>query len=235
MKIGIMQPYFLPYLGYFQILKAVDIFVIYDNIEYTKKGWINRNRYLCNGIDKYFTIPLKRDSDYLNINERYLANDYLKTNKKTLRQMEAAYFKAPFFKVVWPIVEDVFKYNETSNLFDFINYSICKINKYLEINTQIFRSSQVNSSNHLLKSENRVVDICKALNGKTYINPIGGQQLYNKKTFQQENIELKFHKTINVKYNQFINPFIENLSIIDVLMFNDKSEIYNLLNNYELI
>ena len=57
--LGIMQPYFLPYIGYWQLLSAVDQFVVYDNIKYTKKGWINRNRFLRDGTDAVFTIPLK--------------------------------------------------------------------------------------------------------------------------------------------------------------------------------
>ena len=71
-----MQPYFLPYIGYFQLIKAVDKFIIYDNIQFTKKGWINRNRILVNGKDEYISIPLEKASDYLKINERYLAKNW---------------------------------------------------------------------------------------------------------------------------------------------------------------
>ena len=108
MKIAIMQPYFLPYIGYYQLINAVDTFIVYDNIKYTKKGWINRNRFLFNGRDETFTIPLKNDSDYLDIYQRSLSKDYLIYNRKTLRKIEQSYRKAPNFDTVFPIIEEIF-------------------------------------------------------------------------------------------------------------------------------
>ena len=84
MKLAIMQPYFFPYIGYFQLIKSVDEFVIYDNIQYTKKGWINRNRILVNGTDYLISLPLKKDSDYLNVVDRQLAESWEKDRTKLL-------------------------------------------------------------------------------------------------------------------------------------------------------
>src|SRR4030042_5533275 len=97
MKIAIMQPYFLPYIGYFQLMNAVDEFVIYDNIEFSKKGWINRNRILVNGKDSYITIPLKKDSDYLDVRDRYLAETWSSEKIKMLKRIIGSYRKAPRF------------------------------------------------------------------------------------------------------------------------------------------
>ena len=123
MRLGIMQPYFLPYIGYFQLMKSVDTFIIYDNIKYTKRGWINKNRILVNGSDKLFSIPVKKDSDYLKIGERELANNSLSERKKILRQITNSYAKAPYFASTYPIIEKCFLCEE-SNLFHYILYSI---------------------------------------------------------------------------------------------------------------
>ena len=102
MKVGIMQPYFLPYVGYFQLIAAVDLFIVYDNIKYTKKGWINRNRMLLNGTDTTFSLPLRKDSDYLNVVDRELSLDF--DRHKLLNQLRGAYIRAPYFNVVWPML-----------------------------------------------------------------------------------------------------------------------------------
>lgn len=117
MKLAIMQPYFLPYIGYFQLMHAVDYFVVYDDAQYTKKGWINRNRFLMNGKDQLFTLPLKKASDYLNVVDRHLADDYLQQERKILNQIKNAYNKAPQFSQIYPIIEGCFLY-KTNSLFE---------------------------------------------------------------------------------------------------------------------
>ncbi|MDX1666867.1 MAG: WbqC family protein, partial [Saprospiraceae bacterium] len=105
MKLAIMQPYFCAYIGYYQLIDAADLFVLYDNIEYTKRGWFNRNRILLNGTDRLFTIPIRKDSDYLNVNQRYLAKNSEKSRKKILSRIAHAYRKAPYFSEVYGFVE----------------------------------------------------------------------------------------------------------------------------------
>ncbi len=231
LKLSIMQPYFFPYIGYFQLLYVSDIFVIYDNIEYTKKGWINRNKLLKNGKDYLFTIPLKKDSDFRHIRERSISDDFNKN--KFLNQIKESYIKSPHYKTVYPIIEKIVLNNE-SNLFDYILYSVKQICEYLEVEKKIIKSSTVDID-HSLKSKDKILSICKALKAKIYINTIGGFDLYSKDDFNKSKIALKFIKPKGIKYNQFDHEFVPQLSIIDTMMFNDKKEIRSMLSQYELL
>ena len=228
-----MQPYLFPYIGYFQLISSVDIFVIYDNIEYTKKGWINRNRFLMNGKAEYFTVPLKKESDYLTVINRNLSDDKLKKIKKILNQIESTYRKAPYFKEVLPVIKSIF-INEETNLFKYIYFSLRTILDFLNIETKIIVASEINI-NHSLKSQEKVLAICEALNATKYINTIGGTELYSKESFEDKNIKLSFIQSNSIIYNQFDEPFVPWLSIIDVMMFNSKETILNYLKDNTLI
>lgn len=230
MKIAIMQPYFLPYIGYWQLINAVDKFVIYDNIQYTKKGWINRNRFLLNGKDEIFSIPLKKDSDYKNVVERNISPTFDK--KRLISKFQNAYSKAPFKKEITLLLEKII-YCENDNLFEYVYNSVLEICNYLEIKTDIIVSSKINID-HSLKSKDKVIAIVKALNGSKYINPIGGVELYDKKEFESNNISLEFLRANEIKYNQNISNFIPNLSIVDLLMYNDLKKVQDYLKDYTL-
>lgn len=230
MKIAIMQPYFFPYIGYWQLINAADCFVVYDNIQYTKKGWFNRNRFLQNGKDEIFSIPLKKDSDYLNVDQRIIAENFDRRN--LISRFQNAYAKAPYKKEIMPVIEHIINYEET-NLFLYIYNSIKTICNLLEIKTPIIISSSVDID-HTLRSSNKVQAICKALNANCYINPEGGTALYDKEIFERDGIKLQFLKSNNIIYKQFNNDFVERLSIIDVLMFNSPEKVKEMLNEYEL-
>lgn len=227
-----MQPYFLPYIGYFQLMNAVNEFVVYDNIEFTKKGWINRNKILVNGKSSYITIPLKKDSDYLDVKDRYLSDNWYKGKNKMLNKIVENYRVAPYFNEVFPVIEKCISFEE-SNLFKFLLYSLYKIKNYINIPTSVITSSII-PVDPSLKAEKKVIDICKKRNAKQYLNPIGGKQLYNKNEFKNAGIELYFLQTNNINYNQINNEFVPWLSIIDVMMFNSKEKIDDILNLYEL-
>lgn len=229
MKISIMQPYFFPYIGYFQLIANSDVFVIYDEIKYTKKGWINRNRFLNNGNATYFTLPLKKDSDFLYVSDRFLSEDWEKEKQKLLNKIRDSYFKAPHFKETFGLFEKCLSF-ENTNLFDFIFNALTTICNYLEINTPIQISSKLQISNDL-KSAEKVKAICKTLNATTYINPIGGVELYDKNNFLNDNLELIFLKAKNIPYTQFENEFEPFLSILDVLMFNDVNKVKEMIHN----
>lgn len=232
MKIAIMQPYFLPYIGYFQLIQAVDQFIVYDNIQYTKKGWINRNRFLQNGKDVMFSVPLKKDSDFLDVKEREVAADFKKD--KLLNQLREAYRRAPYFEQAFPLVEQTVL-NEETNLFRFIHNSIRKSCDYLKIGTEIVISSNI-PIDHSLKYQDKVLALCEAVGATTYVNAIGGMELYAKETFREKNIDLKFIKSKPFEYPQFGNEFVPWLSIIDVMMFNSIETIHTCIStNYELI
>ena len=229
MKVAIMQPYFFPYIGYFQLINAVDVFVIYDSIEFSKKGWINRNRILINDKDCVFTLPLKKDSDFLNVNQRELSDNWNADKIKLLNKIKEAYRKAPFYDDVIRIFEEALHY-ENKNLFSFIKNSLIKTLDYLEIITKIVQSSEIDFDNSL-KNQDKVIAICNALNAKSYINPIGGLELYDKDIFKANGIELQFLKANPITYQQYGSQFVMFLSIIDVMMFNSVEEIKQFITN----
>ena len=228
-----MQPYFMPYIGYFQLINSVDEFVIYDNIQYTKKGFINRNRILFNGTDRGFTLPIKKDSDYLDVTEREVSGVWLKDSDKLINLIKQSYKKAPYFDSSIALVVECVKYDNL-NLFDFIYNSVKVLCKHLDIDTQIIKSSDI-AINHSLKSQDKVIAICKARKATTYINAIGGQELYTKSEFKEQGIDLAFIKTNPIQYKQFNEDFEPWLSIIDLIMFNSKEDLNKHINNYNLI
>lgn len=232
MKAAVMQPYFFPYIGYFQLIAAVDTFIVYDNIKYTKKGWINRNRMLQNGKDVMFSLPLKSDSDSLDVCERELSVDF--SRDKLLNQFKGAYSQAPYFRHTFPLIDQVVRY-EDRNLFRFLHHSIIKTCGHLGITTEIKVSSEI-GIDHALKSQDKVMALCEAVGASTYINAIGGMELYEKDMFKARDIELKFIKSKPFEYSQLGNEYVPLLSIIDVMMFNSAQEtLACITGNYDLI
>lgn len=177
MRLAIMQPYFMPYIGYFQLIAAVDLFIVYDNIKYTKKGWINRNRMLQNGKDVTFSLPLKSDSDYLDVRERELAADF--NRDKLLGQLKGAYHGAPYFKQTFPLVEQIVQHQDT-NLFRYLHHSIVKLCEHLGITTEIKIASDI-AIDHGLKCQDKVLALCEAAGASMYVNTTGGMGLYRKR------------------------------------------------------
>lgn len=227
-----MQPYFLPYLGYFQLIREVDEFVVYDNIQFVKKGWIHRNRILVNGSASMFTIPLKSDSDYLDINQRELAGNFSIERDKLLRRVESAYRTAPNFREAMPIIVECLTHSD-KNLFRFVYHALQKVLAYLQITTPLRVSSCLNIDRNL-KGQERVIATCKALNATHYINSPGGKDLYSSKNFTAAGLDLSFLEPSTPAYRQFHQPFVANLSIIDVIMFNPKRDTGAMLNSYSV-
>lgn len=228
-----MQPYFFPYIGYFQLISIVDKFVIHDDIQYIKGGWINRNRILYNGAPKYIVLSVSKDSFRSKINERYFTHEFEIDKKQILRQIEASYRKAPYFDAVYSLIEYSFLYSER-NIAKFLTQCLVTCCSYLKINTEFIMSSNLGIDN-TLKGTERVIEINKMLEATHYINLSGGLELYNKDVFSEKNIKLNFIKTKNHKYSQFSNKFISSLSIIDVMMFNNHSDINKLMNQFEIL
>lgn len=226
-----MQPYFLPYIGYWQLLAAVDRFVVYDNIQYTKKGWINRNRFLRNGSDAFFTVPLKNASDALDVKERVLADDF--DPRSILNPLAAAYRKAPFFADVFPMLETIVT-AAPRNLFEYLHHSLVMIAAYLDIATPIVVSSTV-SIDHGLKSERKVLALCEALAADRYLNPAGGRDLYSASTFAEHGVALQLLRSRPPVYRQYDNPFVPSLSIVDVMMFNSRDAVRGMLGDFDLV
>jgi len=232
MKIAIMQPYIFPYIGYFQLINAVDKFVIYDDVNYIKKGWINRNNFLSNGKIHRFTIPLINASQNRLIKDTQISKTE-NWEADLLNTISNSYKKAPYFDLAFSLIKEILTQNQ-DNIAKYNYSALLVISKYLEIKTEFSFSSELNKNN-VLKGSAKIVDICKVLNATDYINPIGGLDLYSKESFLKEKIELKFLKSNIIEYKQFEDEFIPWLSIIDVLMFNSKNEVKNLLNEYTLV
>jgi hypothetical protein len=231
MKLAIMQPYFLPYIGYFQLIAAVDTFIVYDNIKYTKKGWINRNRWLQNGSDATFTLPLEKASDFLDINQRKIAGDF--DRRKFLNQLKGNYAKAPHFESTFVLVEKLLPQPDR-NLFDLLLHSLVSVCQHLNILTKIQVSSTI-AADHSLKGQDRVLDLCRAMQADTYINAIGGTALYSERDFANAGMDLRFIRSAPIEYPQFDAPFVPWLSIVDVLMFNPVSRVQEFLVQRDLV
>lgn len=229
MRIGIMQPYFLPYLGYWQLMNTVDVYVVFDDVNYINGGWINRNRILVNGKPQYITVPLFGASQNKLINEIQV-DTQSKLFKKQLRTVEMAYKKAPMFSEVFPMLETLFT-EPKENLMDLILESFRLVRQRLNIHSKMILSSQIDKDN-AQKGQDKIIAICKMLNADEYINAIGGKELYDRAVFEGQKIKLCFLKTKEISYPQFENAFAANLSVLDMMMFLTPDEISKLLNQF---
>ena len=232
MTIAIMQPYIFPYVGYFQLINAVDKFIIYDDVNFINKGWINRNNVLVSGQAHLFTIPLKDASQNKLINEVQVSKSE-PWQKKFLKTLQQSYQKAPYYQKVFVLIEEIVNL-DVETIYDLTFEALVRTCNYMEIKTEIVASSSIYQNTHL-KGQERILDICKQEGADHYINPIGGMELYDKVKFEKEGIKLNFIKSVSCPYNQFKNAFVPWLSIIDILMFNDPEAIREQLKAYELI
>lgn len=227
-----MQPYFLPYIGYFQLMNLVDTFVLYDDVAFINRGWVNRNRMLLNGKEYLFTIPLKEASQNKRICDIALADDP-KWRSKLQKTIEQAYRKAPFYEMVFPLTAKIINFGAT-NVAEFIRHSFDVINPYLGIKTKLIPSSTI-YENGDLKSQERILDICRKEKATHYINPIGGMELYQKESFAESGIQLNFIRSLPLTYSQFNHEFVAWLSVLDILMFNEPAAVRPMLDKYELL
>ncbi|WP_317047642.1 WbqC family protein [Adhaeribacter pallidiroseus] len=226
-----MQPYLFPYVGYFQLIQAVDKFVLFDDVQYIKKGWINRNFILVNGKATMFTVPLQKASQNKLINEIKIA-DEVNWKEKLLKTVECAYRKADHFDTVFPLLVDIISVRE-ENISKLIYFSLNKILKYLEIHKHLIPSSTI-YDNNALKAQHRIINICLKEKALVYLNAIGGKELYDKETFEQHQLKLGFVRPVFRPYTQFSAEFLPGLSIIDVLMHNSPEQVVHFFKEYML-
>jgi hypothetical protein len=232
MTIAIMQPYIFPYIGYFQLINAVDKFIIYDDVNFINKGWINRNNVLVSGKAHLFTIPLKDASQNKLINEVELLKNE-PWQKKFLKTIQQSYQKAPYYQKVFELIEEIVNL-DVRTIYELTLKALKKVCAFMEIETEIISSSTIYNNTHL-KGQDRILDICRKEGADHYINPIGGMELYDKAKFEGEGIKLNFIKSLPTPYTQFKDAFVPWLSVIDILMFNNPVEIRAQLKAYELI
>lgn len=233
MKVAMMQPYLFPYIGYFQLVNAVDVFIFADDVNFIKGGRINRNKILFENKERYITVPCFQSQNKL-INEIQISTETKGLPETILSTIKHAYSKAPFFKEVFPLLESIF-HSEVNNISRLATTSVETVSRYLNIDANFHYSSV--SFNHTKGQEKstRLINITKELGGHTYINPIGGAKLYDKVYFENQGIKLSFLTPEVEPYKQFNNRFIPRLSIIDVMMFNSIKEINIKLNQFQII
>ena len=228
MTLGIMQPYFMPYISYFQLIKAVDKYIIFDDVNYINQGWINRNNLLINGERKMFSITLKKASSSRLIKDIEIGDDF----RKIIKTLETNYKKAPYFNETMNLLIKSINYPD-KRLGVFLTNCIKEVLSYLQVNTEILISSEIKKDNSF-KGQDRVINMCQQLNADTYINAIGGINLYDKNLFKEKGIDLFFLKSHNIVYQQYKNEFIPSLSLIDTLMFNAAHDVNGMLDKYTL-
>jgi hypothetical protein len=230
--IAMMQPYLFPYLGYFQLIAAVDTFVLGDDLQYTRSGWINRNRILHNGEARLITFPLKKTSRDAAINQRELIDNFQDEIIRLLRILSLNYAKAPYRSEVLPLLERLMLYPH-SNLARYAEHSIRELCTHLEIDTPIVRASDLQLPTPIDKQD-RVIQTARKFGAKHYINFIGGLDLYCPDYFARHGLQLHFHRIEDITYRQLKQPFVANLSIIDVLMFNSVEQVRQWLPKFSL-
>ena len=226
------QPYFLPYLGYWQLIHAADHFLVADDYAYIKAGWVNRNRILINGKPHFFRVEMVEHTPSRLIMDKQVAMKPAWLKDK-LRTLEMAYHRAPFFKEGYALAERILTCPER-NLSPFLEHSIREVCAYLGITTPISRSSGL-PGNCLLKREERIYDFCRRLGADTYINLPGGQKLYDYQEFARHGIRLRFIQPQLKPYRQFGDSFVERLSILDAIMFNSPDALHAMLDDFAWI
>ena len=231
-KIGVMQPYLFPYAGYFGLINSCDKILFYDDVNYIKKGWINRQKILMNGSDYMFSVPVKKVSQNKFINEIELLNDK-KATDKILKTIESVYKKAPYFNEVYPIIKKVFTEDNT-NLDELVISSIVSVCQYLDIPINWERSSKAEGNTCGMERASRLIQITKNQGFSNYVN-VGPSELYTKENFKENGINLFFNKHNVKEYDQWGGPFVSHLSSIDFLMFNSKRKCKEIILSYDIV
>ena len=224
-----MQPYFMPYVGYFQLMAAVDKYVIFDDVNYIKRGWSARNNILVNGQKHLFNIAVEGGSQ----NNLYTQVKVIDDFSKLRKTLEMAYKKAPYYNETMNILEQVFAY-EDKRFNHFMRNSYSIILDYLGIETEFLFSSDLSNDKNL-KGKDKILDICIILGANEYYNAIGGQELYNRQEFDDNGIKLGFVEPTLEPYPQLSKEFLPGLSIIDMLMMNSKEDAYKQISNCHII
>jgi hypothetical protein len=232
-SVGVMQPYFFPYIGYLQLVHAVDTFVFYDDVNFIKKGWIHRNQIAVNGHASLFSIPLKDMSQNKKINEIYVDDSFVSWREKFLKTLEQNYKKAPYFSETFALVQRVLLRENQPKMSELAFWSVQEIANYVGITTTLIPSSAV-YQNEELKAQERIIAICEVEKATIYINPMGGKELYNASDFKEKGMELYFLRPMPLEYPQGKFEFIPWLSTIDVLMHHSAPDFLSLLTNYTL-
>lgn len=231
MKLAIMQPYFFPYIGYWQLVNAADRFVIYDDVKFIKRGWINRNRILINGAPQYITVPLDGASQNKRICDIAI-HGAQPWQSKIVKSIEFAYGRSAFYSEIYPEIKRQIC-NDSHNLAEFLTAHLKGMAEFLRIDTEIVISSRA-YRNSDLRGQERIIDICRREQANTYINLPGGRDFYDTGGFRAANIDLMFLSSRISPYRQSKVEFVPNLSVIDALMELGIDGVVERLGEFEL-
>ncbi|WP_421921684.1 WbqC family protein [Marinobacter salarius] len=229
MNVAVMQPYLFPYIGYFQLISASDLFLLFDDVAFIKRGYINRNTILLDGQPFRFTVPVPGASQNKMIEELSYSDDV----QKVLKSISQSYSKSPYFNEVYPIIESVLC-QEDRSIASLCLESYQRIFSYLGYKKRFVKTSALDYCRNQT-AEDRIIDLCKKYDATSYINPIGGVDLYSIDHFKNAGLDLRFLKPELVEYSQPTTKFVPGLSIIDVLMNCSQTEVNSLLSQYELV
>ncbi|RAU47310.1 MULTISPECIES: WbqC family protein [unclassified Pseudomonas] len=230
--IAVMQPYLFPYLGYFQLIAAADVFVLGDDLQYVRSGWVNRNRILHDHEARLISFPLKKDRFQLPINQRQLCDRFSEEADRLIALIAQSYQQAPYFAQVMPLIERLVRFPQ-QNIALYAEHAIRELCAYLHIVTPIMRSSDLILGSPVDKQE-RIIRIAHTFEATTFITPEGGSVVYDRDHFARNRLLVRFFRMSPVEYRQFRQPFVANLSIIDVLMFNCVEQVQHLLTQFQL-
>lgn len=235
MKLGIMQPYFFPYLGYFSLIKHTDQFILLDTVQFIRHGWIERNRILKPTFGwQYIKVPLKKFPHTSLIKDINIDNS---TDWKNKIKAQLLHYKkkAPFYTEVIKLLDEIFS-SDFRDIVSLDKEALVVICRYLEIKKEIEIFSKLDLQMEPVSAPDEwALNICKSIIGvKEYWNPIRGESFFDKSKYEQSNLVLKFHTMNLPEYNQQHEWFETALSIIDVLMFNSVNDTNLILDNYRL-
>ncbi|MEZ8375755.1 WbqC family protein [Vibrio cyclitrophicus] len=223
MKISVMQPYFFPYLGYYQMVEKVDEFVFLDDVNYFKKGYINRNAIALNGLPHNFTISINKSSQ----NKKILELFYTDNLSKFFKLIDSAYKKAKYYESGKALIEKAFE--EGKGNVALTNASSIKlVFEYIGLKKEFSCSSSLLLGDEF-KGQSRILETCKQKKAQVYINAMGGKALYDSESFSREKVDLNFFQPQIEHYEQLEHGFLENLSMIDCLMNLSPNEIKELI------
>lgn len=232
MRVAIMQPYLFPYIGYFQLINAVDRFVLLDDVNYIKKGWINRNRILLNSQPHTFTLPLAKSSQNKKICDLQLTEKFGNWIKQFLVIFRHAYSGAPGHSEISSFLERMMAWPDL-DLVDVLERSLQQVCKKLGIATLFSRSSRIGIDPEL-RGQERIIELCRQLGATDYINLSGGRSLYHGGDFARQGIRLHFLEAVPKPYRQFADEFVPLLSILDVMTFKDAGARRDALAEFSL-
>lgn len=228
---AVMQPYFFPYVGYFQLMQAVDVFVIYDDVQYINRGWVNRNRIRGSASSVWLTMPVQKASRDLAINQRYYAFSDGDAIRRIQQCLSANYARATFYSEAAPLISGYLGFGE-SNVSTFNSFLLMGLAKKFGITCRFLKSSEIDKPIGL-RGQAKVIDLCHRIGATHYVNPIGGRELYDAASFDAAGLRLSFLRT-NASPAKFAGE-PQHLSIIDGLLREGVAGCQAQLPFYELL